>query len=226
MSLILLIESSSRNCSVGIAENGQLLFSEELSMDQYVHAEKLHLFADEVMRKANKTWSQLTAVSVGRGPGSYTGLRIGISAAKGICFSLSIPLIAIDTLDLLALWAIEHHAGFDLYCPMIDARRMEVYTRTFNESGQSLDETRAVILDEIFYNKLKENKVLFIGDGAFKCAESGIKNQHIVSIEPSVRMMAKLSEQKFTQSHFENLAYFEPFYLKDFIPLTSKTKII
>ncbi len=225
MSLILLIESSSRNCSVGIAENGQLLYCAELSMDQYVHAEKLHLFAEEVMRKANKKWTQLSAVCVGRGPGSYTGLRIGISAAKGICFSLSIPLIAIDTLEMLARWAIYHHQGFGLYCPMIDARRMEVYTRTFDVTGQPIDETRAVILDEIFYNELKESKVLFIGDGAFKCNESGIKDQQIVSTEPGVKMMAEISEQKFLQNQFENLALFEPFYLKDFIALKSKTKI-
>jgi tRNA threonylcarbamoyladenosine biosynthesis protein TsaB len=226
MSLILLIESSSRNCSVGISDNGELIFAAELSLDQYVHAEKLHLFAEEVMQKANKEWAQLSAVSVGRGPGSYTGLRIGISAAKGICFSLSIPLIAIDTLELLALWGIKHHHEFDFCYPMIDARRMEVYTRSFNSKGQSIDETRAVVLDEFFYNKLKGNRVLFIGDGAFKCNESGIADQQIVSIEPSVKMMAQISEKKFVKNEFEDLAYFEPFYLKDFIPLKSKTKII
>jgi len=216
MAYILCIESTSKNCSVAIVQNGAVVSLKELLSENYTHAEELHPFVQEALERSGIGYQDLSAVMVSSGPGSYTGLRIGIAAAKGICFSLNIPLLAADTLSIMALWAMDQHKGFDRYQPMIDARRMEVYTGVWTSTGESVSSIDAVILDEAYLNGLDERTLLF-GDGAAKCA--GLTNATILAhIWPSAAMMAPLAHRLFEEKKWEDLAYFEPFYLKDFQP--------
>lgn len=216
MSFILCIESTSRNCSVAVVKEGHTVAIKERISENYTHAEELHPFIQEVIKEAGIQTSDLSAVMVSSGPGSYTGLRIGIAAAKGICFSLNIPLLAADTLSILALDAIEKWPGFDRYIPMIDARRMEVYMGEWNANGHAQSSMEAVILDEAFFTQV-DKKTLLFGDGAFKCV--GLCDAEIIeNTWPSADKMAVLADRLFRERKTEDLAYFEPFYLKDFQP--------
>ncbi len=190
----------------------------EINEGHFSHAEKLHPFIEEVIRQSNISFSDLSAVAVSKGPGSYTGLRIGVSAAKGLCYTLDIPLISVDTLQVLASAA---EADKDsLIIPLLDARRMEVYGAVFNSDFEQIRETEAEIIDEnSFADFLKNGKIYFLGDGAEKCKEV-IKDKNAVFLKdyfPSSKNMVAFSTQKFRNSDFEDVAYFEPFYLKDFI---------
>lgn len=224
MAIILNIETATKNCSVSLAKDGKILAIKELNNGNYSHAELLHQFIQEVITKASITKSDINAIAVSKGPGSYTGLRIGVSAAKGLCFALDIPLIAIDTLQALS-FAITINKGFIV--PMIDARRMEVYTAVFNEDYNSIEKTSAKIIDETsFLNYLEKEKTYFLGDGALKCKET-ITHKNavfIANVFPSAKEMADLSYTKFQNKEFEDVAYFEPFYLKDFIVIPEKKK--
>ncbi|MGB0879876.1 MAG: tRNA (adenosine(37)-N6)-threonylcarbamoyltransferase complex dimerization subunit type 1 TsaB [Polaribacter sp.] len=224
MAIILNIETATKNCSVSIAKNGKILFLKELNDIQYSHAEKLHPFIVEVLEKSNLSPKQINAVAVSKGPGSYTGLRIGVSAAKGICFAMDVPLISIDTLMSLA-HAISIEKG--LVIPMLDARRMEVYAAIFDENHQQIRKTKAEIIDTTsFAEALKNQKVYFLGDGAQKCKEI-ITHKNAVFVDdkfPSAKEMAILSYDKYKKSDIENVAYFEPFYLKDFVVIPEKKK--
>lgn len=223
MGLILNIETTTTNCSVALAQNGQLLALKEHSSKNYSHSEELHLFIKEVLEESEVKAQDLDAVAVSKGPGSYTGLRIGVSAAKGICFATDTPLLAIDTLESLALQAPKE--DFDFVIPLLDARRMEVYTAVFSH-GKKMGKTEAKVLDPDSYRQLrKKGQLFFIGNGVEKLQEligqgTGIRFQEAL---PSSREMVGLSYSKFLTKDFENLAYFEPYYLKDFIAVKPKS---
>ena len=223
MAFILNIETSTTNCSVSLSNQGETLVLKEDYSSDYSHAERLHLYIDEVLNKANVQPKQLDAIAVSKGPGSYTGLRIGVSAAKGLCFALDKPLIAVSTLEALA-HQIEVENG--VIIPMLDARRMEVYSAVFDASFIQIRETQAQIIDELsFENYLKKGQVYFIGNGVEK-SKGIITHPNAQFIEgklPSANEMSKLADMKFTKNDIEDVAYFEPYYLKDFITLKSKT---
>jgi tRNA threonylcarbamoyladenosine biosynthesis protein TsaB len=224
LSIILNIETATKNCSVCIADKGKILAIKELNNGNYSHAEVLHPFIVDILKEANISSDKIDAVAVSKGPGSYTGLRIGVSAAKGLCFAFDKPLISIDTLTSLS-YAISIDEGF--LVPMLDARRMEVYAAVFNENHQKIREIKAEIIDENSFSEyLKSNKVYFLGDGSQKCKEI-ITHQNAVFVDakfPSAKEMAKLSYDKYQKSDIENVAYFEPFYLKDFVVIPEKKK--
>ena len=215
---ILNIETSTKACSVALHNNGELIVSREDVTTNFSHSEKLLKFISKLFSDAKLSLSDLDAIAVSMGPGSYTGLRIGVSTAKGLCYGLDIPLISISTLKAMSFgMALEIKA--DLYCPMIDARRMEVYSAFFDINNTEVRKIQADIIDENSYKKELEKKVVFFGDGSEKIKEKiRHKNAMFISnIHPSAKNMGLLSYQKFTKSLFEDLAYFEPFYLKDFV---------
>ena len=221
MIYILNLETATKNCSVSISGNGATLASKELSEEQFNHAEKLHLFIKEILEEQQLSLHDLQAVAVSKGPGSYTGLRIGVSSAKGLCFALDIPLIAVDTLAILAA---QLQVASGAIVPMIDARRMEVFTQVFNAEKQAVSEPHALIVTQ---DSLKElgDEIHLIGDGASKCKEvlnSGQFIYHDEIIYPSANEMSRLSFEKYTQKDFADVAYFEPYYLKDFMLTTKK----
>lgn len=224
MAIILNIETATKNCSVSLAKNGDILAIKELNNGNYSHAELLHQFIKDVLAEQKMNQSDIDAIAVSKGPGSYTGLRIGVSTAKGLCFALDVPLISVNTLEALS-YSITIDKGFIV--PMIDARRMEVYTSVFNKNHKTLENTSAKIVDESsFLNYLEKDTTYFLGDGALKCKET-ITHCNAVFIAdkfPSSKEMASLSFLKFQQKKFENIAYFEPFYLKDFIVIPEKKK--
>jgi tRNA threonylcarbamoyladenosine biosynthesis protein TsaB len=223
--MILNIETATTNCSVSIAQEGLVVAFKEIAELNYSHAEQLHVFIQEVLLEAAISLSDIKAIAVSKGPGSYTGLRIGVSAAKGLCYALNIPLIAIPTLKSLSLQC-QPKAG-EVVLPMLDARRMEVYISAYDHKGEELHPTEAKILEE---NSLSEwiasySKVYFIGSGAQKAFE--VHHQSNISVLdtlPSAKEMAGLSYQKYVAKDFEDLAYFEPYYLKDFMGPIPKKK--
>lgn len=222
MSYILNIETATRNCSVALAKDGKTILCKEIAEIGYSHAEKLHVFIFEILKEANIHFNEIKAIAVSQGPGSYTGLRIGISAAKGFCYALDIPLIAIDTLAILAQ-QVQVEDG--LIIPMIDARRMEVYSAVFDSNHKKIREVKAEIISEDSFAELSENS-FFVGDCQEKCQEVLTKENFnfIPEIKfPSAKEMSALSFEKFAKNQFEDVAYFEPFYLKDFM-LTTPTK--
>ncbi|MUP44494.1 tRNA (adenosine(37)-N6)-threonylcarbamoyltransferase complex dimerization subunit type 1 TsaB [Gramella sp. BOM4] len=217
MNTILCLETATTNCSVGIARDGKLVALKEDNSKNYSHAEKLHVFINELLAEAGIKAEDLDAVAVSKGPGSYTGLRIGVSAAKGLCFSLDVPLISIPTLDLLAK-QLQGESG--IIIPMLDARRMEVYSAVFDSEGNQLRETKAQILDEnSFAEYLQQSKVHFIGNGVGKYEEITSSPNAVFHKQkfPSAREMAAIADLKYKKSDIEDVAYFEPYYLKDFI---------
>ncbi len=215
MALILNIETATKNCSVALSKAGKTLAIRELSEQNFSHAEKLHVFIEELFLETNLKLQDLNAVAVSQGPGSYTGLRIGVSAAKGLCYALSIPLIALDTLEILAR-KIQVNSG--IIIPMIDARRLEVFSAFIDSSFTKIRAIKAEVIDENSYQE--ESEILhLIGDGAMKFKEilTDVKFHYYPEIQfPSAAEMGLISFQKFQNSQFEDLAYFEPFYLKDF----------
>ncbi|WP_456378645.1 tRNA (adenosine(37)-N6)-threonylcarbamoyltransferase complex dimerization subunit type 1 TsaB [Lutibacter sp.] len=222
MTYIVNIETATKNCSVSIANNGQTIALKELNSGEYSHAEKLHEFIKQVVKEAGIQLTDLKAVAVSKGPGSYTGLRIGVSAAKGLCFALDIPLISVNTLQALAL-SISITDG--LVIPLLDARRMEVYSSVFNSKNKTIREVKAEIISaDSFSDYLNTQKVYFVGDGVEKC-KGIITHKNAVFIDdklPSANEMSVLSYKKFKINNMENVAYFEPFYLKDFVAIKSK----
>ena len=216
--LILNVETATTNCSVALGEGGNILALKEDNSAQYSHAEKLHVFIREILTENGLKPADLSAIAVSKGPGSYTGLRIGVSAVKGLCFALDIPLIAIPTLLSLA-HQVEKEQG-DYIIPLLDARRMEVYTSGFTSEKESIFETRAEILESSSFSEfLDKGKVTFIGNGVAKfekiCEHPSA--QMVSGKLPSAAQMVALAEKKFLKKDFEDLAYFEPFYLKDFL---------
>ncbi|MFZ4785254.1 MAG: tRNA (adenosine(37)-N6)-threonylcarbamoyltransferase complex dimerization subunit type 1 TsaB [Flavobacteriales bacterium] len=215
--MILCIETTSHNCSVALVNSGQVLGVKEDRPEQgYGHAEQLHVFIDALMKAHNVPSTSLQAVAVSQGPGSYTGLRIGVSAAKGFAHALKIPLIAIDTLRMMFESIVSMHEA-DVYIPMVDARRMEVYTTAFSRSGEVLVPTAAVILDETFFTSY-QGRVLVFGEGSEKSVpffhEGCI---HVDQVFPSAVMMVEQATRLFEAKNFVDVAYFEPLYLKEFV---------
>jgi len=225
MALILNLETATTVCSVSLAKDGKLIALKEIN-GNYSHAENLTLFVEDVFKQAGLKLNDVDAIAVSKGPGSYTGLRIGVSTAKGLCYALDKPLIAINTLQHMA-FAITNNILHiipppkTLYCPMIDARRMEVYCALFDEDNNFVMPTAALIIDEHSFDEyLKDYVICFFGDGAAKCKQvlSADKNAlFIEDIFPSAKNMILLSEEAFNKNQFEDVAYFEPFYLKDFV---------
>jgi len=218
MSMILCLETATTNCSVALSINGEIVSVKEDYDVKYSHAERLHRYIEEVLAFAKASKTQLTAIAVSKGPGSYTGLRIGVSAAKGLCYALDIPLISIPTLDALSQ-QITPGKGSTII-PMLDARRMEVYSAVYDDSYTQIRETQAQVLEPISFNSyLEKGKVYFIGNGVAKFSEI-CSHPNAIFVEdalPSSKQLCTLAHQKFTASDFEDVAYFEPYYLKDFI---------
>ena len=215
---ILNIETSTKACSVAIHKNGNLIALKESVTENFSHSEKLLVFVEELIENSQIKLVNISAIAVSMGPGSYTGLRIGVATAKGLCYGLNIPLISISTLKSMSL-GMSLKMKADLFCPMIDARRMEVYSAFFDINNIRKRGIQADILDSNSYkNELKE-KVIFFGDGSNKAKEV-INNKNAIFItdfHPSANFIGMLSYQKFLNSDFEDLVYFEPFYLKDFV---------
>ena len=226
MSLILGIETSTKICSVAVSDGEKLLAIEEEG-GEYSHSEKLTVFIQKVLGRAGLQLKDVDAVAVSKGPGSYTGLRIGVSVAKGLCYALDKPLIAVDTLQAMAKnVAILDDSSDSLYSPMIDARRMEVYTALYDDENNSVTPITAKIIDEnSFSEALIDQKIIFFGDGAEKCAEALDKNSNATFIDqglPSAEFVNQIAFDKYQNQEFEDVAYFEPYYLKDFVATTPK----
>ena len=217
MGYILNIDTAGKNCSVALGKNGELVSWKELESEQYVHSEKLHLFIAEVLEGGGIKASDLAAIAVVSGPGSYTGLRIGVSAAKGMAYSLSVPLIAISSLESLCLSARKNGVKGNL-CPMIDARRMEVYTLVTNSEDEVVEEIAAVVVGQGFQLKYEDIGFSYFGDGAKKCAETISSNFRLVDgISLSAKNIVGKSYQKYLAHDKVDVAYFEPEYLKNFV---------
>ncbi|MEI7594360.1 MAG: tRNA (adenosine(37)-N6)-threonylcarbamoyltransferase complex dimerization subunit type 1 TsaB [Bacteroidota bacterium] len=231
MALILNIETSTAVCSVCLAKDGEKISIEE-NNEANNHSANLLSYIEKVLDKSGFKASDIDAIAVSQGPGSYTGLRIGVSAAKGLCYGLGKPLIAIPTLKSMAAGAIAMLSDSKdwFFCPMIDARRMEVYAAVFNSNLEMLNPVEAVIVDENSFKELLEKQpVLFFGDGAMKCKELLEKSSNALfnsELAASAAYMTKLSEEAFNNGKLEDVAYLEPFYLKDYIAGISKNKVL
>lgn len=224
MAIILNIETATKNCSVSISKSGEIIAFKEFNDGNYSHAEVLHLFIIDILKEVKLSLNSIDAIAVSKGPGSYTGLRIGVSAAKGFCFALQKPLISVDTLTSLS-YAISIEEG--VIITMLDARRMEVYASVFNHKHEQIREIKSEIINENSFSEfLSSQKVYFLGDGALKCKEI-ITHENAFFLDdifPSSKEMGILAFQKFKNNDFEDVAYFEPFYLKDFMVVPEKKK--
>jgi tRNA threonylcarbamoyladenosine biosynthesis protein TsaB len=236
MALILNLDTSTRICSVALARDGELIAWKE-SHEGKSHASLLSVFIKQLFEENSKDISDLDAVAVSKGPGSYTGLRIGVSTAKGLAYAAGIPLISVDTLAALANGVLPGHHfekedytidDTSLLSPMIDARRMEVYTAIFLPSGEMIQPVSAMIINEDSYKHIPEQShLVFFGDGAAKCRNIiQHPNAHFLpGVETSAKFMVTLAASAWQEKRFEDLAYFEPFYLKDFVATIPKNKI-
>lgn len=230
MNRIILIETSTSLCSTALVEDGKVV-SERISDEPRSHASKTALFVSEMLSERGLKVSDCDAVAVSKGPGSYTGLRVGVSTAKGLCFGAGIPMISVGTLDTLVWQALDGNMlpqGCRYIIPMIDARRMEVYTGIFTPDGKQISQTLARIIDpDSFKEQLSEGPVLFIGDGAGKCKDTLTSpNARFIQCCPKAASMTHPALDALNAKRFEDVAYFEPFYLKEFITTVSKKKII
>ena len=228
MTKILHIETATQICSVALSENNRVIATRS-SDEKNAHSRVLTVFIKEILKQNNFKPEDLDALAVSMGPGSYTGLRIGVSTAKGLCFAIDKPLIAIGTLQAMAIGMAEKAGSSDaLYCPMIDARRMEVYSAIFDRGNKQVREIRAEIIDEdSFSGQLQTNQMIFAGDGAEKCKAILSPDPNAYFLDhfiPSAEFMIKIAYEKFKAGKFEDVAYFEPFYLKDFIAGPPKVK--
>lgn len=238
MALILSIETGTDVCSVALAKDGELIALRE-SDEGRDHARKVAVFVDELLRETGIQPDDLDAIAVGKGPGSYTGLRIGVSFAKGLCYALQIPLVAVGSLDALVEVAREdYEAGIidvDEYdwaqarfCPMVDARRMEVYAQVFDSNGEALTEVTAEVVTEESFSEMRcdeAHRFVIFGNGAKKCADV-LQDAVLVNVAPSARGIVRIADRLFHEGKTEDIAYFEPFYLKDFVVIPSKKKLL
>lgn len=222
MELILLIETATETCSVALSDCERVITSIESDISNS-HSSNIAVFIDEIIKKSNIQPNVIKAVAVSKGPGSYTGLRIGVSSAKGICYGLGIPMISIDTLQSMVQGMLLKSKPKKnvLFCPMIDARRMEVYSALYNCKLEKIRNIQADIIDDSTYKDyLRDNKIIFFGNGAEKCKVILEKHKNatfIDSFKMSASYMSDLAYNKYVNKDFENTAYFEPFYLKEFI---------
>jgi tRNA threonylcarbamoyladenosine biosynthesis protein TsaB len=230
---ILLIESATAVCSVALAECGAIVAMKSSNAGND-HAANLTVFIRDLIEEQGLTFSDLDAIAVSMGPGSYTGLRIGVSVAKGICYAAEKPLIAVSTLEAMVSGYVgkyqesERIDSDDLFCPMIDARRMEVYSAVYNSKGNMIREIQAEIIDDNSFGELlQSNRLHFFGSGAPKTSHffsDNPKANLITDFEPSASDMMQIARRKFSEGEFENVAYFEPFYLKDFVAAKPRVK--
>ena len=222
MALILNIETATTNCSVSLSKEGETFALLEDNSKQYSHAERLHVYIQDILKNNEVKPSQLDAIAVSKGPGSYTGLRIGVSAAKGLSFALDIPLISVSTLEALAR-QVKITNGYII--PMLDARRMEVYSAVFDSNYTLVRAIEAQIIEpDVFTNYLDDSEVYFVGNGVEK-TKTIIQHKHAFFIEekmPSANEMSLIAYSKYKKNDIEDVAYFEPFYLKDFVALKPK----
>ena len=236
MALILNIETSTEVCSVALARDGETIAIKKNS-EGLNHSKFLSTYIENVFKEINLEYSGIDAVAVSKGPGSYTGLRIGTSVAKGLCYALDKPLISICSLDILGKYAAQNLYIYSdvneleslLLCPMSDARRMEVFLAVYNSAGNQISPVSAEIIDEHSFSEFfSSHKIMFFGNGAQKCLNH-LNHPNALFSGPektSAQFMQKLAEEKYNNNEFENVAYFEPFYLKDFITTIPKNKII
>lgn len=228
MERIILLETSTNLCSAALVEDGQITAYRESSQPR-AHASLTAVFVDEILKERGLRPSDCSAVCVSKGPGSYTGLRVGVSSAKGLCFGARLPLLAVGTLDTLVYQAIAEGLvpdGCTHIVPMVDARRMEVYTAVFSSDGKRLTEVEPKIIDQDSFSDLtKDGPVLFIGDGAGKCEGVIGGNAVFVQCCPKASAMLVPALEAFRSSNFEDVAYFEPFYLKEFVATVSKKSL-
>jgi len=224
--LILLLETATSTCSVALSENGKIIGIKEAN-ERNIHASHITLFIEELMINTGKKYTDLNAVAVSKGPGSYTGLRIGVSTAKGLCYVLDIPLLGINTLEAMTYGLLSQNdiQDSDLLVPMIDARRMEVYTGIFQNDLNVIEPISAKIVDVFSFDQFKSKKLILFGDGAGKFKElfSGQSHIRFIDFINSAQYLNLLACKKLRNGETENVAYFEPFYLKDFL-LTKSTK--
>jgi tRNA threonylcarbamoyladenosine biosynthesis protein TsaB len=235
MTTILIIETSTEICSVALTQNGQVIDLIE-SAEGQTHARLTTVFAEQLLKRNNINPGELSAVAVSKGPGSYTGLRIGVSTAKGICYASNIPLIAVGTLEAMANHISLNPAKYGIdepgktfYCPMIDARRMEVFSMLLDKDGQVIRPITAQIIDELFLaEELSKTQIVFFGNGSEKCRKvlQSPNAVFINHISASAHYMAELAWKAYTKKQFEDVAYFEPFYLKDFVATVSKKNML
>ncbi|MEK9612465.1 MAG: tRNA (adenosine(37)-N6)-threonylcarbamoyltransferase complex dimerization subunit type 1 TsaB [Flavobacteriaceae bacterium] len=226
MAYILHLDTTTKKCSVAIGNQGVLVAKKELKSETFSHSEKLHGFIVQVLEDASIKLNQLVAIAISKGPGSYTGLRIGVASAKGLCFALEIPLIALNTLEVMVQSHWIPHQGFII--PMLDARRMEVYTAIFDDKKNWVIPTQALVLESDSFREYVGNKpCLVLGDGAEKFKELGPQINAEFTLDtvfPSATDMILMAWDRFLDKKFEDLAYFEPFYLKDFQTTPPKKK--
>lgn len=229
MNRIILIETSTSLCSTALVEDGKVV-CERLSTEPRAHASMTAPYVNEMLKERGLGVKDCSAVAVSKGPGSYTGLRVGVSTAKGLCFGAGIPLISVGTLDTLVWQAMDDGLVPEVcryIVPMVDARRMEVYTAIFTPDGKQVTPTEAMVVGEdSFKEQLSEGPVLFIGDGAGKC--QGVinsHNAHFVQCCPKASGMNRPAVAALNEGKFEDVAYFEPYYLKEFMTTTSKKKL-
>lgn len=235
MAPILIIETSTEVCSVALINEGKLIDLTE-SREGQNHARLVTVFTQDLLSRNNIKPAELAAVAISRGPGSYTGLRIGVSAAKGICYAARIPLIAVGTLEAMTKHIALNRdqlnipeAKQTLFCPMIDARRMEVYSMLLDENGKVIKPITAEIIDESFLaDELTENQVVFFGNGSEKCKKviTSPNAVFVSNINASAQHMCELVWQAYSNKQFEDVAYFEPYYLKDFVATVSKKNML
>ncbi len=228
--LILQIETATSVCSCALSLNGKTIAVKEINQIN-VHVEKITLLIGSLLKEGNYSFEDLSAVAVSMGPGSYTGLRIGVSTAKGLCYALDIPLLAVNTLDAMAQGFIDKYPKQPkdaFICPMIDARRMEVYSAVYDAQLNQIDPVAARIIDEDSFKSLGQGRTLMLfGDGSEKFTDTFLNNEQIVIHKDFVNSAANLSGIAFDKAqnkNFEDVAYFEPFYLKDFVPTQAKNK--
>ena len=229
MSCLIHIETSAKVCSVALSKDGSVLFNKE-NYNGGSHAELLGVYVYEAIQFAKQNGYKLDAVSVSSGPGSYTGLRIGVSEAKGLCYGLDIPLISLSTLDIMASQVIRSGMEADFYCSMIDARRMEAYVAIYDKHLNKVKDISSDIIDSESYSEfIDRGRICFFGDGAAKCQGIISPAKEVLFIEgvyPLASSMVDLAEEKYQRKEFVDVAYFEPFYLKEFITTIAKNKII
>lgn len=227
---ILNIDTSSEVCSVSLSREMEVLGCKE-NKEKNSHSSQIALLTNQLLKENNLQANQLSAIAINKGPGSYTGLRIGTAFAKGLCYALNIPLIAIDGLKILAQdFLIKHNnEDVDFICPMLDARRMEVYTAIFDKNLTQILPTQPMVLNNESFDDYKNKRIVFVGNGCSKFKFLISQTEHsfmfFTNIYPNSLAIAKLSYKYFLQEMFEDIVYFEPQYLKDFLPTTPKNKL-
>lgn len=218
--LFLCIETATKLCSVALTKGSKVIYSVEKTSDQYIHAESLHPFIEKLFLQVDYKMSDVDAIVVAKGPGSYTGLRIGVSTSKGLAYSLDLPIIAVNSLEGIASAALNEYKDFDYIAPVIDARREEVYTLLMDQNGQVKEQTKAEVLGTSFYEAYQTHKILIVGDASEKVEKLLSDTPNFVFNHKAQHLASNLSivaEKRYKKQEFEDVAYFEPYYLKEFI---------